>query len=75
MFIYTALLKTAEHLSDAYGEKAYHYDLGIDLDNLWQESKNVLKATEVPRPKLRQAPNCVEYNEDGEALKGPGFSM
>ena len=31
--------------------QAYHYDLGVDLDNLWQESINVLQSMDgAPRP-------------------------
>ena len=53
VFTFLVLLKSAEHLSDAYGFKAYHYDLGVDLDNLWQESINVLQSMDgAPRPPL-----------------------
>jgi hypothetical protein len=53
VFSFLVLLKSAEHLSDAYGFKAYHYDLGVDLDNLWQESINVLQSMDgAPRPAL-----------------------
>ena len=37
-------------MADAYGNKAYHYDLGVDLDGLWQESQNALKSMDVPSP-------------------------
>ena len=53
VFTFLVLLKSAEHLSEAYGFKAYHYDLGVDLDNLWQESINVLQSMDgAPRPPL-----------------------
>jgi hypothetical protein len=53
IFTFLSVLKAAEKLADAYGPKAFHYDLGVDLDNLWNESKNVLQSMKVPRPKIR----------------------
>lgn len=50
LFVFVGLFKAADHLADAYGNKAYHYDLGVDLDGLWQESKNALKSMDVPSP-------------------------
>lgn len=50
LIIFTGLLMTAEGLSDIYGNKAFHYDLGVDLDNLWQESQNVLASMEIEWP-------------------------
>lgn len=36
--------------------QAYHYDLGVDLDNLWQESINVLNSMDgATRPPLKSA--------------------
>jgi hypothetical protein len=42
--VFLSLLLTAAHLAECYGDKQYHYDLGFDLDNLWTESKSVLKS-------------------------------
>lgn len=60
IFTFLSVLKAAEKLSDAYGPKAFHYDLGVDLDSLWNESQNVLKSMTVPRPKIR--------NENGSSI-------
>jgi hypothetical protein len=54
LFVYLGVLKCAEHLSDAYGDKAFHYDLGVDLDNLWRESQNVLKSMAYPPPSAKR---------------------
>jgi len=53
LIVFLSILKAAEKLSDAYGPKAYHYDLGVDLDGLWKESQNVLKSMKVPLPKYK----------------------
>jgi len=52
--LFLGLLLTAEGLADIYGDKAFQYDLGVDLDNLWQESQNVLKSMGTPCPALAQ---------------------
>jgi len=52
----------------SYGNRAYHYDLGIDLDNLWQESKNVLQAVAVPRPPIRSTLAAAGGVMSGAAL-------
>jgi hypothetical protein len=44
LVVFLSLLLTAAHLAECYGDKQYHYDLGLDLDNLWTESKNVIKS-------------------------------
>ena len=54
LFVYLAVLKCAEHLSDAYGDQAFHYDLGVDLDSLWRESQNVLKSMSHPPPDIKK---------------------
>mmetsp|Transcript_95160 Transcript_95160/g.183493 ORF Transcript_95160/g.183493 Transcript_95160/m.183493 type:complete len:373 (-) Transcript_95160:38-1156(-) len=57
LVILIALLQTAEGLADIYGNKQFHYDLGFDLDNLWQESQNVLKSMATECPTLKNPPS------------------
>jgi hypothetical protein len=52
--IFLSLLLTAANLAECYGDKQYHYDLGLDLDNLWAESKNVLESMDPDRKVKRQ---------------------
>jgi len=42
--LFLGVLFTAEGMSDIYGNRVFQYDLGVDLDNLWKESQNVLKS-------------------------------
>jgi len=52
LVIFLGLLFTAELMSDTFGNGIIDYDLGNDLDNLWQESQNVLKSMNVHCPSL-----------------------
>jgi hypothetical protein len=52
--VFLSLLLTGTHLAESYGDKKYHYDLGLDLDNLWAESKNVLVSMDPDRKVKRQ---------------------
>lgn len=49
---FLGLMLTAEGLNDFLGNQAFHYDLGFDLDSLWQESQNVLKSMNVECPSI-----------------------
>ena len=55
IMIFLIVLKVAEQLADPYGDRSFHYDLGVDLDNLWKNSQEVLKSMSVPPPKLHGA--------------------
>jgi len=44
IILFLGVLFTAEGMSDIYGNRVFQYDLGVDLDNLWRESQNVLKS-------------------------------
>jgi len=52
LILFLGLLLTAESMCDICGDGVFHYDLGVDLDNLWQESQNVLNSMAVPCPSL-----------------------
>ena len=53
ILVFTALFQVGCRLSEWNGSEIYAYDLGFDLDNLWQESKNVLDSLEdMPLPYL-----------------------
>lgn len=54
--IFLGLLFTAEECADTYGDNIIDYDLGFDLDALWQESQNVLKSMNVQCPSLPSTP-------------------
>jgi len=61
IFIFTAGFVTATKMSEAYGPGVSHYDLGVDLDNLLNESKATLASMDVDPPlAVRQA---VAYKE------------
>lgn len=52
LLLFLGLLLTAEGMINFCGDGVFDYDLGVDLDNLWQESQNVLKSMAVPCPSL-----------------------
>jgi len=56
LMLFLCLLLTAEGMCDIYGDQVFHYDLGVDLDNLWEESQNVLKSMTVPCPAVSKKP-------------------
>jgi len=47
---YGMVLIAATTMAEAYGPEQSHYDLGVDLDNLWSESQNVLASMAVDPP-------------------------
>lgn len=51
IFVFCALLVAAMQMAECFGSLYHHYDLGVDLDALWQESKNVLRAMEQEPPR------------------------
>lgn len=50
IFVFGILLTAATTMAECYGPEKFHYDLGVDLDNLWKESQNVLAAMDVELP-------------------------
>ena len=48
---FTTLFGSAMAMGECYGSLPSHYDLGVDLDNLWKESLNVLAAMDCERPR------------------------
>ena len=46
-------------LADAYGDRCFHYDLGVDLDNLWKESQDALKSMAAAPPPLSSTAGAV----------------
>jgi len=42
IFVFNGLITVAMELLDCYGDRRSCYDLGVDLDNLWRDSQNIL---------------------------------
>uniref|UniRef100_A0A7S2IYL3 Uncharacterized protein n=1 Tax=Alexandrium andersonii TaxID=327968 RepID=A0A7S2IYL3_9DINO len=68
--LFLGLLLTAEGMSDIYGNKVFDYDLGVDLDSLWNESQNVLKSMAHDPPCLAHQPQPLPEPKADPAPKG-----
>ena len=53
-FIFITLPKCAETLCFPFWDKDHNCDLGVDLDNLWTASQDLLSSTDTPVPSCAQ---------------------
>mmetsp|Transcript_41293 Transcript_41293/g.131317 ORF Transcript_41293/g.131317 Transcript_41293/m.131317 type:complete len:385 (+) Transcript_41293:82-1236(+) len=69
IILFLGVLFTAEGMADIYGGRVFQYDLGVDLDNLWQESQNVLRSMAHEPSSLKGQPPPAAQPEEGPGAR------